>query len=86
VIRSRLWFAAPLLLAAAISITAAISVAADQSPSCDTLGLPSKFDFVVLASLADSQRPVSLAGYRRRCAVVYQAPKSPRLEVAVQLE
>lgn len=61
------------------------------SSACGATAAPSRFDYLVLASLADSQRPVWMASYRP--ARLHDSPGAPELpgahdplEVAVQLE
>jgi hypothetical protein len=49
------------------------------SSACAVAAAPSRFDYLVLASLADSQSPVWMASYR-------PSPSHDPLEVAVQLE
>ncbi len=55
----RLWIALPL------SITGMLSAASSEvSNPCSVLDAPSRFDYLVLASMADSQHPISMASYR----------------------
>jgi hypothetical protein len=55
---ARFWIAAPLLFAAALS---AASTGADH---CVARARPSTLDYLALASMADSQRPLAMAAYR----------------------
>jgi hypothetical protein len=58
--RSLVGIALPLILAVSQS------AAAGGTPHpCSAAAMPSTFDYVVLASLADAQRPISMAMYRR---------------------
>jgi hypothetical protein len=57
--RDRVWIA--LSLSAAGMLSAASS---DSSSACDAVAAPSRFDYLVLASLADAQHPISMASYR----------------------
>jgi hypothetical protein len=56
--RNLFWIALP--LASAGSLSAATG---ELTHPCSAAGLPSSFDYIVLASLADSQRPISIATY-----------------------
>jgi hypothetical protein len=56
------------LVGIALSLILAVSqsAAAGGAPRpCSAGAVPSKFDYMVLASLADAQRPISMAMYRR---------------------
>jgi hypothetical protein len=55
----RLWIALPLSIAGMMS-----SVSSDVSSACSVFAVPSRFDYLVLASMADSQHPISMASYR----------------------
>jgi hypothetical protein len=56
--RDRAWIALPLSLAGMLS-AASSEVATPCVP-----GEPSRFDYLVFASMADSQHPMSMIGYR----------------------
>lgn len=58
--RGRLWVAIPLALAGSLS-AASGEIA---HPCSAAVAFPSNFDYLVLASLADSQRPIAMASYR----------------------
>jgi hypothetical protein len=58
--RNLLGIALPLILAGAQSVASG-----ETARPCSTAAAPSNFDYLVLASLADSQRPISIAMYRR---------------------
>jgi hypothetical protein len=58
--RSRVWIALPLILAVSQS-----AASGENTHPCSARALPSTFDYMVLASLADAQRPISLASYCR---------------------
>jgi hypothetical protein len=66
--RNLVGIALPLILAG--SQSAALG---EMAHPCSAGALPTTFDYLVLASMADSQRPISIAMYRRS-------------EVTVQLE
>ena len=55
----RVWIALPLSIAGMLS-----ALSNDVSSACSVLAEPSRFDYLVLASLADSQHPISMASYR----------------------
>jgi hypothetical protein len=55
--RNLFWIALPLASAGSLS------AASGELHPCSAAGLPSTFDYIVLASLADSQRPISIATY-----------------------
>jgi hypothetical protein len=54
------------LAALPFALAGLLSAAADErtGPSC--AGSPSSFDYLVLASIADSQHPISMLDYRPR--------------------
>lgn len=53
------WIALPL------SVVGIFSAASSEiSAPCSASALPSSFDYLVLASMADSQRPISMASYQ----------------------
>jgi hypothetical protein len=64
------------LAAACLTLSAAVWANCIASPPedasrrdlCVGLGSPSKLDYLVLASMADSPRPLALAGYRSTAA------------------
>lgn len=57
--RDRWWFALPL------SITVMLSAASSEvSSACSLHAAPSRFDYLVLASMADSPHPISMLSYR----------------------
>ena len=56
---NRLWIALPLSIAGMLS-----AASSEISNSCSVFSVPSRFDYLVLASMADSQHPISMAGYR----------------------
>jgi hypothetical protein len=68
-----------LWMAVLVSFAGVLSAASGETASpCSAAAEPSSFDYLVLASMADSQRPIAMASYR---------PASvSELEVAVQLE
>jgi hypothetical protein len=71
-----LWMAVLVSIAGALS--AASGASGEIGSACSAAAAPSSFDYLVLASMADSQRPIAMASYR---------PASvSRSEVAVQLE
>jgi hypothetical protein len=41
------------------------AASSETAVPCGDAGLPSNFDYLVLASIADSQHPISMASYRR---------------------
>jgi hypothetical protein len=55
--RSLFWIALPLASAGSLS-----AASGEIAHPCSA-GLPSSFDYIVLASLADAQRPISIATY-----------------------
>jgi hypothetical protein len=71
-----LWIALPLSIAGILG-----AASSEVSNSCSVLGVPSRFDYLVLASMADSQHPISMASYRPQ---EHQPQKSS--EEPVQLE
>jgi hypothetical protein len=70
---SGLWMA---VLASFAGVLSAAS--GDIARPCSAAAAPSSFDYVVLASMADSQRPIAMASYR--------PASESNSEVAVQLE
>jgi hypothetical protein len=56
---SVLWIVVPLAFAGALS-----AASGEMASPCSAAAGPSSFDYVVLASMADSQRPISMASYR----------------------
>jgi hypothetical protein len=66
--RNLVGIALPLILAGSQS-----AASGEMAHPCSAGALPTNFDYLVLASMADSQRPISMAMYRRS-------------EVTVQLE
>jgi hypothetical protein len=69
----RFWIAIPLCFGVLSAASGEIT-----SP-CSAAAVPSRFDYLVLASIADSQRPVWMASY-------HPTRVHDSLEVAVQLE
>jgi hypothetical protein len=68
-----------LWMAVLVSFAAALSAASGEITSPGSASAtPSSFDYLVLASMADSQRPIAMASYRPASA--------SKSEVAVQLE
>jgi hypothetical protein len=57
--RHRMWIALPLSLVGMLS-----AASSGGSTPCGVPAEPSRFDYVVLASMADSQHPISMASYR----------------------
>ena len=57
--RHRLWIALSLSLVGMLS-----AASSGGSTPCSALAEPSRFDYLVLASMADSQHPISMASYR----------------------
>jgi hypothetical protein len=57
-VRNLFWIALPLASAGSLS-----AASGELTHPCGAAGLPSTFDYIVLASLADSQRPISIATY-----------------------
>ena len=55
----RVWLALPLSIAGMLS-----AASSEVANPCGVLGVPSRFDYLVLASMADSPHPISMAGYR----------------------
>jgi hypothetical protein len=55
----RCWMAMPLSFAM-------LSAASGEIVSPSSAAAPSSFDYLVLASMADSQHPISMAAYRPR--------------------
>jgi hypothetical protein len=67
--RDRVWILLPLSFAGILSagmLSAGMlsAVSRDVSAACRVRAEPSRFDYLVLASMADSQHPLSMAGYR----------------------
>jgi hypothetical protein len=54
--RHSVWMALPLSIAGMLS--------AASGEVTDRCGVPSRFDYLVFASMADSQHPISMASYR----------------------
>jgi hypothetical protein len=67
-----------LWMAVLVSFAGALSAASGDTASPCSAAAPSSFDYLVLASMADSQRPIAIASYRPASA--------SKSEVAVQLE
>ena len=57
--RHRLWIGLPISLAGMLS-----AASSEVSSACSILAEPSRFDYLVLASMADSRRPISMASYQ----------------------
>ena len=57
--RHRVWLALPLFVAGILS-----AASSEVAGPCRALALPSSFDYLVLASMADSQHPISMVSYR----------------------
>jgi hypothetical protein len=57
----RFWIAASLVFAAALN---AASGQVTDSEHCAAKARPSTLDYLALASMADSQRPLAMAAYR----------------------
>jgi hypothetical protein len=57
--RDRAWIALPLFIAGMLN-----AASSEVSNPCTVLDVPSRFDYLVLASLADAQHPISMASYR----------------------
>jgi hypothetical protein len=55
----RSWTALPLCLAGVVS-----AASSEGARECAVLAVPSRFDYLVLASMADSPHPISIASYR----------------------
>jgi hypothetical protein len=53
-----MWIALPLSIAGMLS-----AASSGISSACNAPVAPSRFDYLVLASLADSQHPISMASY-----------------------
>ena len=70
--RHRSWFALPLFVAGILS-----AASSEVDGPCRALAMPSSFDYLVLASMADAQHPISMASYR---------PQDRYSEEPVQLE
>jgi len=52
-------------LAVLVSFAGVLSAASGEIASpCGAVDAPSNFDYLVLASMADSQRPIAMASYR----------------------
>ena len=67
-----------LWMAVLVSFVGALSAASGETANpCGTGAAPSSFDYLVLASMADAQRPIAMASYR---------PVRVQSEVAVQFE
>lgn len=65
-------------MAAVLSFAGALSAASGETANpCSAALAPSSFDYLVLASMADSQHPISMLSYR---------PPPVGLEEAVQLD
>jgi hypothetical protein len=58
---ARFWTAAPLMFAGALSAASGQVPGADH---CAARARPSTLDYLALASMADSQRPLAMAAYR----------------------
>jgi hypothetical protein len=59
------WFAMPLAFAAAMSAAAGQGAVSGSAPlPSNAVCAPSRFDYLVLASVAASQRPLTLAAYK----------------------
>jgi hypothetical protein len=72
-----------LWLVVSLSFAGVLSAASDEIPSpCSPAGTLSSFDYLVLASMADAQRPIALASYRPASVEAHVSSS----EVAVQLE
>jgi hypothetical protein len=56
---SGLWLVVPLSFAGVLS-----AASGEMASPCSAAAAPSSFDYLVLASMADSQRPISMASYR----------------------
>lgn len=68
-----------LWMAVLVTFAGVLSAASGEITSpCRVAAAPSSFDYLVLASMADSQRPIAMASYRSASA--------SKSEVAVQLE
>jgi hypothetical protein len=68
----RSWIALPLSVAGIFS-----AASSELSAPCSAAATPSSFDYLVLASMADSQHPISMVSYR---------PQDLYSEESVQLE
>jgi hypothetical protein len=62
--RDRVGIVLALSFAGILSAGMLSAVSRDVSTVCSVLAEPSRFDYLVLASIADSQHPLSMAGYR----------------------
>jgi hypothetical protein len=52
-------------MALSLSFAGVLSAASGQlTDPCGAASAPSSFDYLVLASMADSQRPIAMASYR----------------------
>jgi hypothetical protein len=56
----RFWMAVPLSFAAVLS-----AASGEVASPCSAAAAPSSFDYLVLASMADSQHPILMASYQR---------------------
>jgi hypothetical protein len=74
---SGLWMAVLVSFAGALSAASGDAASGDIASPCSAAA-PSSFDYLVLASMADSQRPIAMASYRPAGV--------SKSEVAVQLE
>jgi hypothetical protein len=68
----RSWIALPLSAAGILS-----AASSEIGAPCGAVAAPTSFDYLVLASMADSQHPISMASYR---------PQDLYSEETVQLE
>jgi hypothetical protein len=73
---SGLWVAALVSFAGVLSAASSAASGETLSP-CSAAAAPTSFDYMVLASMADAQRPIAMASYR---------PLRVQSEVAVQFE
>jgi hypothetical protein len=65
----------PIWMLLAFSLGGVLSAASGEIASpCSAAAVPSNFDYVVLASLADSQHPISMTSYR---PAAREAPGTP---------
>jgi hypothetical protein len=68
-----------LWMAVLLSFAGVLSAASGEIASpCSAAAAPSSFDYLVLASMADSQHPIAMASYR--------SARQSKSEVAVQFE
>jgi len=63
-----IWRRAALCAVLSASGLAADSDDADGAPNCAAATTPSKFDYLVLASIADSQRLLTMSAFHTTCA------------------